>query len=203
MTTANSLSSSDISALIELGMTQQEVTDFTIELEQEGITDLTSENLTYIGSNANYNDLDALAQGVSDADTTSDINIDVDDPGATSDEINDVIDPILDDVQDTAENGLTVAEMQAEGAKRMGELNAAGTELTIQYSTLFEEAQIEIDLLNLITTQALTLSAKAWESALLIAQYREKTSGMFLAIADQRSSNSFTRIKSLTQGFKF
>ncbi len=121
----------------------------------------------------------------------------------TDGSINNLVGNLAGYTQATAGNALSTALAQGDAAKKLSDINTAATLAQLRLGNLFEEAQVSADLLNTLATQGLALSAKSWESALLVAQYREKTAGMFLAIADQRSSNSFTRIKSLTQGFKF
>jgi len=95
------------------------------------------------------------------------------------------------------------ARYQAEMALEMAITEAQGLEAQLLINQATTEANVVVDLANLGTRSALLLSSKAQELGVLIAQYREKTLGLFLAILDQRTNTVWARMKQMSQGFKF
>lgn len=92
---------------------------------------------------------------------------------------------------------------QSQMALSMTLMEAEGIEAQLQLNEIATAANIQSDLSLMATRNILLLSSKAYETAILMAQFREKTLNMFLTIIDQRSNNVWQRIKGLTQGFKF
>ena len=98
---------------------------------------------------------------------------------------------------------LDSASNQAEMAYSMALQEAEGLAAQLQINDVVTGLNIQSDLSALGVRQSLMLASKAYEAATLIAQFREKTLGMFLAITEQRTNTTWGRTKQLTQGFKF
>ena len=92
---------------------------------------------------------------------------------------------------------------QAEMALSMAQMEAEGLAAQLQLNQITTAVNIQADLSALATKNMLMLASKSYESALLMAQYREKVLQMFYAITEQRTNAVWGRLKQLTQGFKF
>lgn len=98
----------------------------------------------------------------------------------------------LDSALIQAQMALSMAVQEAEGLAAQLELNDIATGLNVM-----------TDLQALGVKDSLMLASKAMEASVQIAQFREKTLGMLMTIADQRIGNTWGRMKQLSQGFKF
>lgn len=92
---------------------------------------------------------------------------------------------------------------QAQMALSMALLEAEGLAAQLQMNDFVTALNAQTDLTQLGARNALMLASKSYETSVLIAQFREKTLAMFITLAEQRTNNTWGRIKQLTQGFKF
>jgi hypothetical protein len=99
--------------------------------------------------------------------------------------------------------GVASAVNQAQSAVQLAQLEAEGTAAQMQLNQVFSAANIQTDLEGMAMKQGLLMASKALETSTLIAQYREKTLGLFNTITEQRTGNVWQRIKQASQGFKF
>ena len=100
-------------------------------------------------------------------------------------------------------NALQNAINQSRFGNAITEKEAAGILAQLQINDAMTFYNTKADLAQIGIRNALNLSSKSQESATLIAQFREKTMGMFVAITEQRTNTVWGRMKQLTQGFKF
>jgi hypothetical protein len=101
------------------------------------------------------------------------------------------------------DNALQNAINQSLFGNGITEKEAAGILAELQINDAMAFYNAKADLAQLGIRNALNLSSKSQESATLVASFREKTMGMFVAITEQRTNTVWGRMKQLTQGFKF
>ncbi len=110
---------------------------------------------------------------------------------------------INDYIKRTNNIAMVSSVQQAEYAMKMAAMEAEGTLAQLVLNDVQTKLNIETDLSNLASRFALQFASKAMESATLIAQFREKMLGLFITLSEQRANNSWGRIKSISQNFKF
>jgi hypothetical protein len=92
---------------------------------------------------------------------------------------------------------------QAQYGAQMTQDEALGNSAQLMLNDMQTKMNIEADVANLASRYALQIASKAMETATLIAQFREKTLGLFTTLAEQRTNNGWGRIKGISQNFKF
>ncbi len=105
--------------------------------------------------------------------------------------------------QQAAQLGYQQNQVMSAGALNIAALNLQGTEAIWQLEQLSTAANVVADTNMLGLKQAQLLGSKVQETAMLVAQYREKTLGLFYSILDQKTSSVWGRMKQISQGFKF
>jgi hypothetical protein len=105
--------------------------------------------------------------------------------------------------QQTAQISGNSAVTQAAAAANLAAITANGTDAQLSLQQIIEQRAIDGDLQKTLLRAEYEENARALETATLIASYREKTVQLLLSIQDQRINNVWSRIKSLSQGFKF
>lgn len=92
---------------------------------------------------------------------------------------------------------------QAQAAFILAQIEAEGIQAQLALNQRISALNVESDIAGIATRGTLLLASKALEQSVLIAQFREKMLGLFTTIMEQRSNNTWNRIKTLSQGFKF
>jgi hypothetical protein len=110
---------------------------------------------------------------------------------------------INDFVDDTNRIGLISSLDSAKMSSRMAAYEAYGLSAQLEINDMSSAMNVQSDIAQMAVRSAFMLSSKAYETAILVAQFREKMLQMFITLMEQRTANTWTRIKNLTQGFKF
>ena len=110
---------------------------------------------------------------------------------------------VLQYTQQTGNLGMQTALYTAAMAYQTALIEAQGTTAQIQMDQMAAAANVIADLENLGMRNVMGLASKAQEMGQFIAQYREKMLNMFISIQESRSENTWSRIKKISQGFKF
>ena len=110
---------------------------------------------------------------------------------------------VLQYTQATGNLGMQTSLYTAAMAYQTALIEAQGTTAQIQMDQMAAAANVIADLENLGMRNVMGLASKAQEMGQFIAQYREKMLNMFISIQESRSENTWSRIKKISQGFKF
>jgi hypothetical protein len=114
-----------------------------------------------------------------------------------------VMETINEYVADTNQIGLISSMDSARMALKMASYEAFGLSAQLEMNDMATAMNVQSDISQLGVRNAMMLSSKSYETAILIAQFREKMLQMFITLTEQRTNNTWSRIKNLTQGFKF